>query len=129
MPHVDRRRFMTGALMLGASQLAAPLCRHAAAQPRLSANPFTLGVASGYPLPSGVVLWTRLVPTPLLPGGGMPREIVPVEWEVAHDEGRGRIVRRGQTAATPEWGHAVHVEVDGLDPRDGTGTGFASAAR
>jgi alkaline phosphatase D len=107
---------MAGALVLTASALAPPLVRRVPAQPRLSGNPFTLGVASGYPLPTGVVLWTRLAPTPLLPGGGMPREVVPVEWEVAHDEGMSRIIRRGQTAATPEWAHSVHVEVDGLEP-------------
>ena len=114
-PCVNRRSFMAGALVLGASQLAPPFLR-AAAQPRLSANPFTLGVASGYPLPGGVVLWTRLAPTPLLPGGGMPPEIVPVEWEVATDEQMSHVVRRGTTAATPEWAHSVHVEVDGLEP-------------
>src|SRR5438105_10029549 len=73
----NRRRFMAGALALGASRLTG---RRATAQPRLSANPFTLGVASGYPMPAGVVLWTRIAPTPLLSGGGMPREAVPVEW-------------------------------------------------
>jgi alkaline phosphatase D len=113
---LNRRRFMAGALMLGASQLAGPPRRPATAQPRMSAYPFTLGVASGYPLPAGVVVWTRLAPTPLLPGGGMPREVVPIEWELATDEGMSRIVRRGTTAATPEWAHSVHVEVDGLEP-------------
>ena len=113
---VDRRRFLSGALALGASQLTAPLVRRALAQPRLAANPFTLGIASGYPLPTGVVLWTRLAPTPLLPGGGMPREVVPVEWEVATDERMRRVVQRGTVAATPEWAHAVHVEIDGLEP-------------
>ena len=39
---------------------------------RLGADPFTLGVASGDPRPDGVVLWTRLAPEPLEPGGGMP---------------------------------------------------------
>ena len=41
--------------------------RHARASPRRSFNayPFTLGVASGDPLPDGVVLWTRLAPEPL----------------------------------------------------------------
>ena len=28
-------------------------------------EPFTLGVASGDPLPDGVVIWTRLAPSPL----------------------------------------------------------------
>ena len=47
---------------------------------RLSADPFTLGVASGYPTPEGVILWTRLAPEPLAPGGGMPAEVVAVRW-------------------------------------------------
>jgi len=52
----------------------------AAEAPRFKANPFTLGVASGYPGPDSVVLWTRLAPQPLAPGGGMAAEVVPVEW-------------------------------------------------
>jgi alkaline phosphatase D len=111
-----RRSFLSGALALGAAQLAAPLVRRAGAQPRLPGNPFTLGVASGYPSPGGVVLWTRLAPAPLQPGGGMPPEVVPVEWEVATDERMGQVVQRGTAAATPEWAHAVHVEVEGLEP-------------
>jgi phosphodiesterase/alkaline phosphatase D-like protein len=37
--------------------------------PSILGNPFTLGVASGDPLPDGVVLWTRLAPDPLNCGG------------------------------------------------------------
>ena len=57
---IARRQFLTGALALGALQLAGPIARRAWAQPRFSSTPFTLGVASGYPVPTGVVLWTRL---------------------------------------------------------------------
>jgi alkaline phosphatase D len=116
MLSIGRRQFAAGALALGVSQLAPPFLRLAAAQSKLSGNPFTLGVASGYPLPTSVVLWTRLAPAPLVPGGGAPREVVPVEWEVAADEHMSRIVQRGTTAATPEWAHSVHVEVEGLEP-------------
>ena len=38
-------------------------------RPRFSGFPFSLGVASGAPLPDGVVLWTRLAPEPLRGGG------------------------------------------------------------
>jgi len=113
---IGRRQVLAGALALGAVQVAAPFVRAVRAQPRLSGNPFTLGVASGCPLPTGVALWTRLAPAPLMPGGGMPREVVPVDWEVATDERMGQVVQRGTTAATPDWAHAVHVEVDGLEP-------------
>jgi alkaline phosphatase D len=83
--------------------------------PRLGASPFTLGVASGDPTQDGVVLWTRLAPQPLH-GGGMPRAPVAVEWQIAADERLRTIVRRGRVAALPELGHAVHVEVGGLEP-------------
>jgi alkaline phosphatase D len=112
---LGRRQFLSGGLALGATALA-PIARRAGAQPRFSADPFTLGVASGHPLPGGVVLWTRLAPQPLVPGGGIAPEVVPVAWEVATDERLTQVVQRGTAAATPEWAHAVHVEVGGLTP-------------
>jgi len=84
--------------------------------PHRRRDPFTLGVASGDPLPDGVVLWTRLAPDPLEPDGGMDRRSYPVEWEVATDEHFGRVVRRGQATARPELAHTVHVDVRGLAP-------------
>ncbi|NYI06214.1 alkaline phosphatase D family protein [Allostreptomyces psammosilenae] len=90
----------------------------ALAAPMRLDNPFTLGVASGDPLPDGVVLWTRLAPDPYRADGtgGMPDRPVRVEWEVAADERFHRVVRRGAVTATPELGHSVHVEVSGLRP-------------
>jgi alkaline phosphatase D len=87
-----------------------------AAEPRFDTDPFTLGVASGYPEPNAVVLWTRLAPEPLAPGGGMPDAPVEVAWEVAADEGFRAVARSGTTYATPDWAHSVHVEVTGLLP-------------
>lgn len=84
-------------------------------RPRFAVNPFTLGVASGDPLPDGVVLWTRLAPDPL-EGGGMPAQGVPVRWEMATDEGMRNVVRRGSEVARPDLGHSVHAEVTGLQP-------------
>ncbi len=79
-------------------------------------DPFTLGVASGEPRPDGVVLWTRLAPRPFEPDGGMPARRVPVDWEVAEDDGFRRPVARGRVEAGPAAGHAVQVEVEGLRP-------------
>ena len=62
-----------------------------------------------------MVLWTRLAPKPL-EGGGMPHEAVQVDWQVAEDEAMSKIAARGTTVANPDWGHAVHVEVEGLRP-------------
>jgi alkaline phosphatase D len=113
---LGRRQFLSGALALSATRLAGPIARRAGAQPRFAVSPFTLGVASGYPLPTGVVLWTRLAPAPLQPGGGMPPDVVGVDWEIATDERMSQVVERGTAAATPEWAHSVHVEVGGLEP-------------
>src|SRR5262249_59741220 len=87
---IGRRELLAGALALGALSAAPSVIRRAAAQPRLPGPPFALGIASGYPTPSGVALWTRLAPSPLIPGGGMRPEVVPVAWEVA-TERMGRI--------------------------------------
>lgn len=80
-----------------------------------TANPFTLGVASGDPDHRSVVLWTRLAPEPLDPAtpGDTP---VPVQWEVYADERLRRPVARGVTQARPETAHTVHVEVGALLP-------------
>lgn len=81
-----------------------------------SGSPFTLGVASGDPLPDSIILWTRLAAQPFEPGGGMPAREVAVDWEVATDERMTRVVRRGTAIARPEYGHSVHVDVRGLEP-------------
>ncbi len=110
---LSRRAFLLSASSLAATAVI-PLPR-VLAQPRFASYPFTLGVASGYPQPEGVVLWTRLAPQPLQ-GGGMVPQAVEVAWEVAADEGFRSIVRHGRAIAAPEFAHSVHVEVAGLDP-------------
>jgi phosphodiesterase/alkaline phosphatase D-like protein len=117
---VDRRRFIriAGGAAVGvaaAGQLATRGgATAAAAEP--DPGPFSLGVASGDPASDSVVLWTRLAPDPLVPGGGMPPEPVPVRWEVARDERFRDIVRSGDAVADPGFAHSVHVEVGGLWP-------------
>lgn len=110
---LSRRDFLYRAAAL-ATVAALPAPR-LLAQPRFDRSPFNLGVASGYPEPDGIVLWTRLAPLPHV-GGGMPPAAVPVGWEVSADEGFRRIVRRGKETALPRWAHSVHVEVTGLEP-------------
>jgi alkaline phosphatase D len=82
---------------------------------RFGTNPFTLGVASGDPLPNSVVLWTRLAPDPIN-GGGMPPGNVSVDWVVATDENMKNVVRRGREVAAADLAHSVHVDVRGLQP-------------
>jgi alkaline phosphatase D len=111
---LDRRRFLSG--VAGVAALATVTAGEAAATTRPVAYPFTLGVASGDPTATGVVLWTRLAPAPFERGGGMPDRRVSVEWQVAEDERFRRVVRRGVAWAPPELAHSVHVEVEGLTP-------------
>lgn len=113
---VTRRTFIAGAASLAGAALWSNHARGAVKSvPKFSAYPFSLGVASGDPAPDGVVLWTRLAPSPLT-GGGMPPEPIEVAWEVAEDEAMSKIVRAGTIVAGPEWAHSVHVEVEGLKP-------------
>jgi alkaline phosphatase D len=124
---ISRRRF----LGLSAAALAVAACSSGGGRktapstpaptstsppvPRLSADPFTLGVSSGEPAADGFVLWTRLAPEPLA-GGGMPRADVPVRWMVGADDALRDIVAEGVEVATRAHGHAVHAVVEGLQP-------------
>jgi hypothetical protein len=78
--------------------------------------PFTLGVASGDPGPTSVVLWTRLAPDPFAAGGGMPARPVLVQWDVSENESFRNPTRRGVELAWPQAAHSVHATVPGLDP-------------
>jgi alkaline phosphatase D len=81
-----------------------------------SDDPFSLGIASGDPLPTAVVLWTRLAPQPLEGDGGMPDHQFPVQWRVATDENMRHIVKKGTVHARPKYAHSVHVDVQELEP-------------
>ncbi len=112
---MPRRAVLRAAAGLAVAVAAPAVVRNAWGQLRFDANPFSLGVASGYPAADGVVLWTRLAPDPLN-GGGMPPEKVPVEWQIATDARMEKVVQRGVAIADPGWAHSVHIEVSGLDP-------------
>ncbi|MEX0938599.1 MAG: alkaline phosphatase D family protein [Pirellulales bacterium] len=113
---MHRRSFLATTGSLAAAAVWSDRALGAVRQnPRFGDYPFQLGVASGDPVPSGVVIWTRLAPQPL-EGGGMPDQPVEVAWQVAEDEQMTKVVRQGTTTATPQWAHSVHVEVDGLGP-------------
>ncbi|MFF3671235.1 alkaline phosphatase D family protein [Microtetraspora malaysiensis] len=75
-------------------------------------------MASGEPLPDGIILWTRLAPDPLDPvrPGGMPGRAAAVRWEIAEDEKLTRVVQSGEASAWPDRAHSVHVRVAGLRP-------------
>jgi len=113
---MNRRAFLEASARLAALAALGQLGACIPSQPfKFEKDPFTLGVASGDPLPDGVVLWTRLAPDPLT-GGGMGTAPVEVEWLVANDEAMKDVVRSGTYGATGDLAHSVHVEVSGLEP-------------
>ncbi|MFG3306142.1 alkaline phosphatase D family protein [Streptomyces wuyuanensis] len=77
---------------------------------------FLHGVASGDPLPDGVLLWTRVTPAPdALPGSGKG-PATEVGWEIAEDRSFTKVVAGGLTTATAATDHTVKVDVRGLIP-------------
>lgn len=78
--------------------------------------PFALGVASGSPTPSAVVLWTRLAPRPFEPMGGMTPQAVPVRWVISDRKDLSTVIGGGTVITGPEKAHSVHVDARGLQP-------------
>jgi alkaline phosphatase D len=114
---LSRRRLLTAFGASVVTALSIPLeSRAALAQAVFKTYPFQLGVASGDPSPDGFVIWTRLAPEPFEIGYGMPMAPVAVDWEVGDTPNFKTIVAKGTAIAPPELGHAVHVEVGGLQP-------------
>ncbi|MEU1676390.1 alkaline phosphatase D family protein [Streptomyces roseifaciens] len=114
---ISRRTAVTA--VAGAATVA--LLPLAAAAPAHAADPpvFLHGVASGDPLPDGVLLWTRVTPSPdAVPGSGRGAD-VEVAWEVAEDEAFGKVVARGTVTATAASDHTVKADVRGLRPATG----------
>jgi alkaline phosphatase D len=112
---VCRRSFLASAAGFVASVATPGRGRGEGPTATFDRDPFSLGVASGDPSANGVVLWTRLAPRPLEPGGGLAPEPIRVGWEVSHDEVFSRVVASGSTLALPQLAHSVHVELDELE--------------
>lgn len=97
---------------MGSAQFTAS---HAASF-EFSANPFTLGIASGDMTENSVILWTRLAPKPLQAAGGMASFSISVQWEISLDASMSRIIQKGEVLAKSALAHSVHVDVQGLEP-------------
>ncbi|MFF0116702.1 alkaline phosphatase D family protein [Streptomyces prasinus] len=97
--------------------LAAPLAAALPARAATTAAPvFLHGVASGDPLPDGVLLWTRVTPAPeATPGSGLGPD-TEVGWAVARDKAFTSVVAKGSTRVTAATDHTVKADVRGLAP-------------
>lgn len=118
MSNLSRRLLILGGLSTAGTvglQLGALAQSSAAAS---APFPFTLGVASGEPDDSSVVLWTRLAPTPTDADGqgGMPNADVAVDWQVSADQNFTTLVSSGTFTARYDQAHAVHALAGGLAP-------------
>lgn len=106
---MNRRELIKLAVAAALAQ-SLPRSMFGMATPGGAYNPFALGVASGSPTHDGIVLWTRLI----APDGRFDADVVPVNWEVAHDENFHRVVQRGSAPALAVLGYSVHVELSDL---------------
>ncbi|MGW7417429.1 alkaline phosphatase D family protein [Streptomyces sp. NPDC054863] len=141
VPSATRTPSRRTALRAAAATVAVPAFIGATALPAVAATAsatapaFLHGVASGDPLPDGILLWTRVTPAPeATPGSGLGQDTA-VGWEVAEDKDFGRVVARGTTTASAATDHTVKVDVRGLRPetayyfRFSCGDTFSPAAR
>src|SRR3954453_23799230 len=112
---VDRRTLLRVAgLSAGASIAAAATLPGTAAA--AAGTAFQHGVASGDPLPGGILLWTRVTPTDdSVPGSGQGPQ-VSVDWQLAADASFRTVVQSGSVSTGPDRDHTVKVDVAGLDP-------------
>ncbi|WP_406719304.1 alkaline phosphatase D family protein [Streptomyces althioticus] len=110
-----RRRTVVKAAAATAA-LAGPLAAALPARAVQQAPAFLHGVASGDPLPDGVLLWTRVTPTAdALPGSGAGPD-TEVRWTVARDRTFTDVVAQGAVLATAASDHTVKADVRGLRP-------------
>lgn len=96
--------------------LAGPLAAALPARAAAEVPAFLHGVASGDPLPDGVLLWTRVTPTAeAIPGSGLGPD-TEVSWTVALDKAFTNVVSKGSTTATAAADHTVKADIRGLAP-------------
>ncbi len=108
---VDRRTVLLAGLTATAT---AAVIRPGAAG--AAGTVFRHGVASGDPLPGGILLWTRVTPDATSTPGSGAGPVVTVDWQVAADAGFATVVQSGSVSAGPDRDHTVKVDVTGLAP-------------
>ncbi|MEH0422521.1 alkaline phosphatase D family protein [Streptomyces sp. B21-083] len=111
-----RRRTVVKAAAATAVLAGGPLAAALPARAAAEATAFLHGVASGDPLPDGVLLWTRVTPTTeATPGSGLGPD-TEVSWTVALDKAFTNVVSKGSTTATAAADHTVKADIRGLAP-------------
>jgi len=106
-----RRVLKAAALTAGAAALPLSLGGTATAAP---APQFLHGVASGDPIPDGLVLWTRVTPTPEAVPGSNAGPDTEVLWQLATDRAFTDVVVSGTVTSSAATDHTVKVDARGL---------------
>ncbi|KQB86089.1 alkaline phosphatase D family protein [Corynebacterium lowii] len=115
---IARRNFLKSASLLGVATLGASTIGRNFPRARAEGPgaPFQHSVASGDPLATGVIIWTRVTPIPeAVPGSGLG-EPTTVAWEVATDAEFAGVVQRGEYRTSADSDHTVKIDVQGLQP-------------
>ncbi|NUP25647.1 MAG: alkaline phosphatase, partial [Nocardia sp.] len=105
------RRTVLRAGAVTAAVAALPVAGVAAAGPV-----FAHGVASGDPLPDGMILWTRVTVGPDAEPGSGAGAPAAVRWEIAEDPDFTEVVAAGSRTVDAGSDHTVKVDVGGLAP-------------
>ncbi|MGO3327464.1 alkaline phosphatase D family protein [Gordonia sp. (in: high G+C Gram-positive bacteria)] len=112
-PVTFTRRSFIGVAGAGALAVGLPL---AAGPADAARSAFRHGVASGDPLPGGVILWTRVTPTAEATPGSGRGGASDMVWEVAGSRSFGAVIASGTTTTDASRDHTVKVDVSGLRP-------------
>ncbi|MFE1173700.1 alkaline phosphatase D family protein [Streptomyces sp. NPDC058773] len=113
---ISRRTAVTA---VAATAALLPFAGAATAQAQDGPDParfFQHGVASGDPLPDGVLLWTRVTPTAAATPGSGRGPATKVSWQVATDKDFKAVVARGSLTSSAATDHTVKADVRGLRP-------------
>ncbi|MEV7179949.1 alkaline phosphatase D family protein [Kitasatospora sp. NPDC093679] len=109
-----RRRRVLKAAALTAGAAVLPIAAGTAPATAATAPQFLHGVASGDPLADGLVLWTRVTPTPdAVPGSGAG-PATEVVWQIATDKSFTSVRASGTVTTAAATDHTVKVDVRGL---------------
>jgi alkaline phosphatase D len=103
-----RRRDLLKATVITAAAVGVPSLLGCTDNEALALTVFSLGVASGDPRETSVVLWTRVEPG--------ASELEDVRYELALDENFGRVVAQGSLQVGESSDFTLRVKVTGLSP-------------
>lgn len=118
---MDRRSFMKLSSLAGASVAVSTGLAGCVSTTSAKSNAvFTHGVASGDPLQSAVIIWTRALPE-------SPSVKADILWEVAEDSNFTNVIASGNVEAAANNDFTVKVDVTGLSPDSAYFYRFVSA--